>query len=65
MGPAVLVGPHPPNLDHPPRAPGQSGLDSLLESLVWTLRFLTRRAHQRIFGQGTWVWVDPEGVLHR
>ena len=42
--PAVLVGPQPPNLDHPLLVPP--------ESTVWTLRFLTQRVRQRISGQG-------------
>ena len=49
--PAVLAGPHPPNLDHPLLVPP--------ESLVWSLHFLMQRVHQRILGQGSWVWVDP------
>ena len=47
--PAVLAGPQSPNLDHPLLVPP--------ESPVWTLRFLMRRVHQRILGQGRWVWV--------
>ena len=51
--PAVLAGPHPPNLDTP-----------LLvdpESPVWTLRFLLVRVHPRLLGAGRWVWVDGGG----
>ena len=51
--PAVLAGPHPPNVDHPLVVPP--------ESPVWTLRFLMQRVHQRLLGQGRWVWVDEGG----
>ena len=51
--PAVLVGPHPPNLDTP--------LLIAPESPVWTLRFLLVRVHQRLLGAGQWVWVDEGG----
>ena len=48
--PAVLAGPHPPNLNH-----------SLLVSPIWTLRFLMHRVHHKILGQGRWVWADGGG----
>ena len=57
LDPTVLTSPHPSNLDHP--------LLVSPESQVWTLRFGIQRVHQRILGQGRWVWVDPEGVVHR
>ena len=54
--PAVLAGPHPPNLDTPllvaPVIP------------VWTLRFLLVRVHHQLLGAGRLVWVDEEGVVH-
>ena len=51
--PAVLTGPHPPNLDTP--------LLVAPESPVWTLRFLLVRVHHRLLGAGLWVWVDGGG----
>ena len=54
--PAVVAGPHPPNLDHPLLVPP--------ESPVWTLRFLMQRVHQRLLGSGRWVWVDEGRVVH-
>ena len=54
--PAVLAGPHPPNLDTP--------LLVAPESPVWTLRFLLVRVHHRLLGAGRWVWVDRGGVVH-
>ena len=54
--PAVLAGPHPPNLDTP--------LLVAPESPVWTLRFLLVRVHHRLLGAGRWVWVDGAGVVH-
>ena len=56
--PAVLAGPHPPNLDTP--------LLVAPESPVWTLRFLLVRVHHRLLGAGRWVWVDGGGggVVH-
>ena len=42
--PAVLAGPHPPNLDTP--------LLVTPESPVWTLRFLLVRVHNRLLGAG-------------
>ena len=54
--PAVLAGPHPPKLGHPPpRRP---------ESPVWTLRFLLVRVHHRLLGAGRSVWVDEGEVVH-
>ena len=54
--PAVLAGPHPPNLDTP--------LLVALKSPVWTLRFLLVRVHHRLLGAGRWVWVDEGVVVH-
>ena len=51
--PAVLAGPHPPNLDTP--------LLVAPESPVWTLRFLLQRVHHRLLGAGRWVLVDEGG----
>ena len=51
--PAVLAGPHPPNLDTP--------LLVAPESPVWTLRFLLVRVHHGLLGAGRWVWVDGGG----
>ena len=42
--PAVLAGPHPPNLDTP--------LLVAPESPVWTLRFLLVQVHHRLLGAG-------------
>ena len=51
--PAVVAGPHPPNLDTPRLvAP---------ESPVWTLRFLLVWVHHRLLGAGQWVWVGGGG----
>ena len=55
--PAVLAGPHPPNLDTP--------LLVAPESRVWTLRFLLVRVHHRLLGAGRWVWVDEGGGCPR
>ena len=52
--PAVLAGPHPPNLDQPLLVPP--------ESPVWTLRFLMHCVHHKILGRGRWVWADEEGI---
>ena len=52
--PALLVGPHPPALDHPLLMPP--------ESPVWTLRFVMHRVHHKISGRGRWVLVDEWGV---
>ena len=52
--PAVLAGPHPPNLDTP--------LLVAPESPVWTLRFLLVRVHHRLLGAGRWVWVTRGGL---
>ena len=54
--PAVLAGPHPPNLDTP--------LLVAPESPVFTLRFLLVRVHHPLLGAGRWVWVDEGGVVH-
>ena len=56
--PAVLAGPHPPNLDTP--------LLIAPESPVWALRFLLVRVHHWLLGAGRWVWVDEGGggVVH-
>ena len=54
--PAVLAGPHPPNLDTP--------LLVAPESPAWTLRFLLVRVHHRLLGAGRWVWVDKGRVVH-
>ena len=54
--PAVLAGPHPPNLDTP--------LLVAPESPVWTLRFLLVRVHHWLLGEGRWVWMDEGGVAH-
>ena len=51
--PAVLAGPHPPDLDSP--------LLVAPESPVWTLRFLMVRVHHRLLGAGRWVLVDEGG----
>ena len=51
--PAVLAGPHPPNLDTP--------LLVTPESPVWALRFLLQRVHHRLLGAGRWVWVYEGG----
>ena len=53
--PAVLGGPHPPNMDTP--------LLVAPESPVWTLRFFLVRVHHRLLGAGRWVWVDGGGGL--
>ena len=54
--PAVLAGPHPPNLDTP--------LLVAPESPVWTLRFLLVWVHHRLLGARRWVWVNGGGVVH-
>ena len=54
--PAILAGPHRPNLDHPLLVPP--------EGLVWALRFFMQRVHPGLLGQGRWVWVDEGGVVH-
>ena len=54
--PAILAGPHPPNVDTP--------LFVAPESPVFTLRFLLVRLHHRVLGAGRWVWVDEGGVVH-
>ena len=51
--PAVLAGPHLPNLDTP--------LLIAPESPVWTLRFLLVQVHHGLLGAGRWVWVDKGG----
>ena len=54
--PAILAGPHPPNMEHPLLVPP--------ESSVWILRFMMQRVHQRILGQGRWVWLDEGAGVH-
>ena len=52
--PAVLAGPHPPNMDAP-----------LLVAPGSPYRFLLLRVHHRLLGAGRWVWVDGGGgVVH-
>ena len=53
--PAVLAGPHPPNMD--------TRLLVAPECPVWTLRFSLVRVHHRVLGAGRWVWVDGEGAV--
>ena len=52
--PPALEGPQPPGLDDPLLLPP--------ESPIWTLRFLLHRTHQKMLGEGRWVWVDEKGV---
>ena len=55
--PAVLAGPHPPNLDTP--------LLVAPESLVWTLRFLLVRVHNRLLAMRQRILGSHTPPCHR